>query len=133
MFWVALASLILVLTGGGDDTKAFREQMARNRAALQAVVGDSARIGLATTAIDDAERAFGDHRARLDEMGRCIERLDRTYRVTAAEYDGCTAGADASWDRLTDEVVAAELRMRQALSDAEWAAVQDSLRAQEKK
>jgi hypothetical protein len=123
MLWVALASLIMAFSGSGDDTRLMRELVASLHKAVAAVVHDPERVASADTGIDDLARAFAAHRDGLAENGACIEKLDRSYEVTVAQYELCDQGIDARWQLTIDAMVSAERQVRTSLHDDEWPAL----------
>jgi hypothetical protein len=120
MFWVGLASLIMALTGSGDDTRAFRDHAEALKEAVSEIVHDAGRVHQAKQAIERTEGAFGTHRMRLARIGDCIELLDRSYEVKAEDYADCAGKADASWEDATTQLVEADRQLRDALTDPEW-------------
>lgn len=120
MLWVALGTLLMILTGSGDDTKAMRARADLLRKSVQKVAADQARATRAVQSVDDFERAFGAHRERLKEIGSCVERMDRQYAVSQADYMGCVAELDAGWELTINHAIDAQQLLRQSLTDEEW-------------
>ena len=123
MFWIALAVLIMTLTGEGDDTYAFRKVLERGREAVEENVVDPQRQKTAIEAIDRATSAFSKHRRRVGAISECVERADRNYGATQAEYERCLADLGPAWDAAGEDLIRLESVFRSALSPEELAAV----------
>lgn len=123
MFWIALSLLIMSLTGEGDDTYAFRKMLERARDAVEEKVPDPTRRKAAVQAIDRASNAFTEHRQRLDVISKCIERADRKYVVTEAEYERCLTDLGPSWDAAGEHLIELERTFRAPLTKQELAAI----------
>ena len=123
MFWIALSLLIMNLTGEGDDTYAFRKILERGREAVTENVKDPARQRSAIQAVDRATAAFSKHRNRVGKISECIERADRKYVVTEAEYERCIADLGPSWDAASEDLIELERVFRSSLTPKELAAV----------
>lgn len=89
MFWVALATAIMMLSGEGDDTRAVGALIAGLRDAVARVATEPPRKAEALRAVSEFERAFATHRAELQTFGRCVEAADRDYYATRAAYTAC--------------------------------------------
>lgn len=100
MFWVALAALIMAMTGEGDDTALVRAGFDRLQDGVQDEVPDSERRARALATVDDGRKLFFEHRARLARSGRCVEKLDRTYAVTRDTYLACLADQSRVWEEF---------------------------------
>ncbi|HEV8550265.1 MAG TPA: hypothetical protein VGQ57_14575, partial [Polyangiaceae bacterium] len=77
----------------------------------------------ATETLDRTSQAFERHRARVGKISRCIERLDRTYAVTAAEYEKCLVDVEPAWDQAAGDLIGLEQAFRGSLTPAELHAV----------
>jgi len=119
MFWIALAALIMSLTGEGDDTYAFRKVLERARDSVEETVHDSARQKAALQVLDRTSAAFVKHRERVGVISACIERADRKYAVTEAEYQRCLADLGPAWDAASKDLVTAERDLRASLTPEE--------------
>jgi hypothetical protein len=123
MLWAALSAFIMSVTGKGDDTFVFRKTLDHLRSTVAAEVHDPGRRQKANATLDRAVAAFVQHRRRLDQVSACLERADRTYAATAADYERCLADARPAWQKTTDELVRLEREFQSVLSPAEYAAV----------
>jgi hypothetical protein len=132
MLWAALATLIMNLTGFGDDTAFMKEFVKHLQEAVNSTVHDKQRRSLASTAIDDLERAFAKHRDRLATDSACIQKVDSTYAASFADYMQCDQGTDAIWSETIDAMIAAEQKLRTTLSDTEWSALSKKLAEEQK-
>jgi hypothetical protein len=126
MIWVALSAFIMSITGKGDDTFAFRRALERLRDAVEQQVQDRGRQEKANVAIDRMRAAFLQHRKRVAKIGECLERADRTYRVTSVDYRRCLADMRPAWDAAEKELTAIDRDFRAALTPDEYAAVRRS-------
>ena len=124
MFWVALSTLLMVMTGQGDDTFVFREFLENLRDNIEKHVTDPGRRARAIAIVDDTAAGFKSHRERVNKIGECVERNDRTYKVSAADYERCLAGADELWDKAAEKLIAAEHGLDQNITEAERRAIQ---------
>jgi hypothetical protein len=123
MFWVALSVLIMSLTGEGDDTYAFRMFLERGREGVEENVKDATRRKAALNALDRGTEAFSKHRQRTAKLSACLERADRSYSASAAEYERCLADLAPSWDAAGEDLLELERSFRAALTPEELAAV----------
>jgi len=123
MFWVALSALIMTLTGEGDDTFVIREYLTRAREAVGEHVHDAARQRQALAALDRTSKAFRQHRQRTGKISECIERADRKYAASAADYQGCLTDVAPAWDAAAEELIGLSNDFRGALTPAELAAI----------
>ena len=124
MFWVALSTLLMVMTGQGDDTFVFREFLENMRDGIEQHVTDPARRARAIGVVDDTSAKFRAHREKVNAIGICVEGLDRRYQVTAAEYEKCLAGTGELWDRAAEALIVAERGLDQNITDNERRAIQ---------
>ena len=123
MFWIALSALIMSLTGEGDDTYAFRKILERGREAVEEKVRDEARRKAAIQAIDRATSDFQKHRERVGKISACLERADRKYVVTEAEYQRCLVDVGPAWDAATEDLIELERVFRSTLTRSELVAI----------
>ena len=123
MFWIALSAFIMSMTGTGDDTYVIRKFVERAHDAVEKQVKDASRRQAATETLDRTARAFERHRQRVGKISRCIERLDRTYSVTAAEYEKCLTDVEPAWDQAAEDLILLQRSFREALTPAELRAV----------
>lgn len=89
MFWVALATAIMMLSGEGDDTRAIAALLAGLRQAIAEYVPASPRREEALRALTGFEQAFATHRRDLQVFGKCVEAVDHRYAATQADYAAC--------------------------------------------
>jgi hypothetical protein len=122
MFWIALSLLIMSLTGEGDDTYAFRMVLERARDAVEEDVHPS-RQQAAIQGIDRASAAFTKHRKRVGKISACIERADRTYAISEAEYQRCLTDIGPAWDAAAEDLIELEDAFRTSLTPSEHLAV----------
>lgn len=123
MFWIALSALIMSLTGEGDDTYAFRKILERAREAVDEKVQDEARRKAAIQAIDRATNDFAKHRARVGKISACLEKADRKYAATEAEYERCIADIGPAWDAAGEDLIELERVFRSSLTKNELVAI----------
>jgi hypothetical protein len=127
MFWVALATAIMMLSGEGDDTRAISALLAGTRQAIAAHVPDAARRAGALRAVGMFERAFAEHRHELQAFGVCVEAVDRQYRAAQAQYAACAERVEAQRATLRGTLASAQQGYERALSDRERAAILDAV------
>jgi hypothetical protein len=123
MFWVALSALIMSLTGEGDDTYAFRKILERGRDAVEEKVQDASRRQAAVKVLDRASSAFTRHRERTAKISACIERADRSYVITEADYERCLSDLGPAWDAAGESLIELDHALRSSLTPAELGAV----------
>jgi len=123
MFWVALSTLIMSLTGEGDDTYAIRAFFERSRDAVEAQVKDAARKRAALDTLARTERAFERHRERASKISACIERADRRYAAVAADYERCLTDVEPAWSAAGEELIVLDRDLERAVTPAEFEAV----------
>src|SRR5436190_19838030 len=104
MFWVALATAIMMLSGEGDDVRAVAALIAGLRQAISAHVEDEARRDRALDAVGQLELEFKDHREELESFGDCVEAVDRKYDATQQDYDACEARIEDARARLGERL-----------------------------
>lgn len=123
MFWVGLATLIMMLNGSGDDTREFRRRAEAMHKATQKVIADTKRQKEAEQALKATMKAFVDHRKRLDLMAQCVIKADANYQATPADYEACIEDLESVWESATDEFVVAEQSFRAAVTAEELRAI----------
>jgi len=123
MFWIALSALIMSLTGSGDDTYVIRKFIEQARDTVNTHVADEARRRAANETLDRTEQAFEKHRARVGKISACIERLDRTYAVTRADYERCLVDVTPAWDAAAEELIVLDRQLHEQVRPAELAAI----------
>ena len=104
MFWVALATAIMMLSGEGDDVRAIAELIAGLREAIAVHVEDDTRRARALDAVGRFEVEFTRHREELQTFGDCVEAADREYGATQEDYDACEASIEAERIRLGERL-----------------------------
>lgn len=127
MFWVGLATLIMLISGTGDDTRAFRKRVKEMEKVITELITEPARRDTALKTLTETQVALSAHRTRLAEMGTCLEAADRNYAATEADYNSCVDQLDAGWDVATDQLLTANKRFHSLLDAAEWQTIQDRL------
>ncbi|HEX6274905.1 MAG TPA: hypothetical protein VFZ53_17805 [Polyangiaceae bacterium] len=100
MFWVALATAIMMLSGEGDDVRAIAMLIAGLRQSIYVHVEDETRRARALDAVGRFESEFVRHRKELERFGHCVESADRKYGATRADYATCEARAESERARL---------------------------------
>jgi hypothetical protein len=123
MFWVALATAIMVLSGEGDDTRAIAMLLAGMRQAITEHVPDEPRRADALRALEAFEQAFAKHRQELQQFGVCVEAADREYRATHADYAACAQRVETQRVTLQNTLAGLQHDYETALSPAERAKV----------
>jgi hypothetical protein len=123
MFWIALSLLIMSLTGEGDDTYAFRKILERARDAVQEEVSDPTRKRAALATLDRATHDFRKHRIRVGKISACVEKADRDYAATEADYERCLTDIGPAWDTAADDLIELERVFRSSLTPSEHIAV----------
>jgi hypothetical protein len=123
MFWVALATAIMVLSGEGDDTRAIAALLAGMRQAIADRVPEEPRKTGALRALAEFEQAFAQHRKELQAFGVCVEAADRKYRANAADYAACSAPLEAQRVTLRETLAGVQREYEAALSPVERAAI----------
>ena len=118
MFWVGVSLLVMSLTGLGDDTRSFLRFWEKLQQTAEGQVSDSKRKAEVTAAFSATSDGFKAQRAALKKVGDCVEKLDRRYDVTEAEYEACAA-LGASTLRSSAEVLIASRQRFQGATTAE--------------
>lgn len=119
MFWVALATAIMMLSGEGDDTRAIASLLAGLRDAIATHVPAEPRRTRALGAVEDFERLFEKHRHDLAAFGACVEAADRDYHADRATYDACAQPLAAERVTLRHAIDAVVQQYEAALTPAE--------------
>jgi hypothetical protein len=127
MFWVALATAIMMLSGEGDDTRAIAMLLGGLREAINAYVPASERRTRALDAVADFELLFTKHREELVVFGACVEAADRDYHATQASYDACLRPIEARRVELRDGLRTVIGEYQSALSAEERAKVTEAV------
>lgn len=127
MFWLGVATLLMMVSGSGDDTRAFRERARALKEALAQLVSDPVRSQTAIRTVEAIEAEFRRHRDRLHVAQTCLEKADRDFRATPETYARCTVGLDQESARTTTTFIAAEKRLRAAVTADEWLRIERRL------
>ncbi|HEY3495897.1 MAG TPA: hypothetical protein VGK73_14465 [Polyangiaceae bacterium] len=128
MLWAALSAFIMSITGTGDDTFAFRKALERLEEAVEAEVHDTPRRCRAQKTLVRVRSSFDKHRQRVGKISACLEKADRTYAVTEADYRRCLSDARPAFAAAADELIALDREFRAGLTPAEYEAVRRSAR-----
>lgn len=123
MFWAALSMMIMSMTGKGDDTAFFRKYLDTLTKAIVEDVSGQARQERALAAVETSRKGFWKMRIDYNEIGRCLERLDRTYRVTREDYERCLTNLDTIWDTAVDSLVESRKQLAAATTPEELDAI----------
>jgi hypothetical protein len=123
MFWAGIATLVMAMTGKGDDTAPFRHWIESIREGIVLYVHDMERQGKALLVVGETEEEFRRIRVDGSKVSACLEHLDRKYDATAAEYEKCLAPSPALWDRTGEGLVVARAKLMQHVTQDEAAAV----------
>jgi len=124
MFWVGLATLIMLINGTGDDSREFRKRVQAMHDATVQFIPDVERRDAAERALSETSAAFLKHRQRLDKVSLCIAKADEDYKATSAEYVACMDALDELWDVSTADFVRAEQHFRAAVRPEELVQIQ---------
>jgi|GEM_PF-1006072 hypothetical protein len=123
MFWVGVSLLVMSLTGLGDDTRSFLRFWQKLQKTAEAEVPEPKRKAEVTAAFDQTRHAFQTQRETLKKVGDCVEKLDRTYEVTEAEYQACAALGASALETSAEVLVESRARFRQATTEEERARI----------
>jgi len=123
MFWIALATAIMMLSGEGDDTRAIAALLAGLHEAIAAHVPAEAQRARALRAVADFEQVFDKHRQDLQVFGACVEAADRDYRASRANYEACERPLEVQRVALGHALQAVIGEYQAALTPAERALV----------
>jgi hypothetical protein len=123
MFWIALSTLIMSMTGEGDDTYAIRAFFERAHDAVENQVQDEAHKRAALDTLNRATTAFERHRQRVNKISQCIEQADRRYSAVAADYERCLVDVEPAWNAAGEELIVLGRDLNRALTPAELQAV----------
>jgi hypothetical protein len=128
MFWIAVASLIMSMSGEGDDTRVYRMFMDAISASVTEVVTDHAKVEVALASLNETDEAFRAHRESLQVAGKCLEEADRTYTATVDTYEKCLSDRDARWELITRFIISLRHDLKEKLTEDEWNRVMDLTR-----
>jgi hypothetical protein len=123
MFWVALATAIMMLSGEGDDTRAIAALLASLRQAITQLVPDADRRAQALAAVTTFEQTFAAHRQELQAFGKCIEAADRNYQATRADYQACGIRMEAQRTEMRHAIAEVQRKYEAALSPTERSSI----------
>lgn len=123
MFWVGVSMLVMALTGLGDDTRSFLRFWEHLQQSAAEQVVDTGRRTEVTTALDATRQAFVTQRERLRQVGDCLERLDRSYEVSARQYEDCAALSRGVLEHSAEALIASRARFQAATTEAERARI----------
>lgn len=123
MLWAALSAFIMSITGTGDDTFTFRKALERLEESVESEVHDASHRQKAKATLERVRAAFVKHRKRVGKISACLERADRTYTVSDADYQRCLADVRPAWAATAAEIVELDREFRAGLTPAEYAAV----------
>ena len=127
MFWVALATAIMMLSGEGDDVRAIAALVEGLQQSISVHVEDDARRARALDAVEDFATAFARHREELQAFGDCVEAVDRRYDATRADYDACEGRVEADRARLKERLVWVQREYEAAVEPDERARIAQDL------
>jgi hypothetical protein len=127
MFWVALATAIMMLSGEGDDTRAILALIAGLRNAITQSSADSPRQAEALRAVSEFEQAFTMHRQELQAFGKCVEAADRKYHATRADYAACEERIEAQRIALRGSLAKVQHDYEASLTPGERAQVAEAV------
>jgi hypothetical protein len=95
----------------------------RARDAVEEEVHDPARQKAALATLDRATGDFRKHRLRVGKISTCIEKADRKYSATEAEYERCLTDIGPAWDAAAGDLIELERDFRASLTPGEHLAV----------
>lgn len=127
MFWVALATAIMLASGDGDDTRAIRDFLAALREQIPLHIKDAVRAKEAARGVDILQAAFEGHRKRLDEYSQCVQKADNNYSATDADYRRCEEGLDKQVSRLAEQMQEASSLFKANIKPAEYEKIDKNL------
>jgi hypothetical protein len=130
MFWVALATAIMMLSGEGDDTRAIAALLASLRQAITQLVPDAGRRAQALRAVTTFEQTFENHRRELQAFGKCVEAADRKYQATRADYAACGERVEAQRAEMRHAIQEVQQEYEAALSPSERSQIARTASAQ---
>ncbi len=131
MFWVALATAIMLASGDGDDTRAIRDFLKALREQIPLEVKDEARAKEALRGVDVLQEAFESHRNRLDKYSECIEKVDHNYGAKEADYRRCEEGLEVESARLIKQMEEVSSLFKQNITAKEDDRIEKNLMASE--
>lgn len=127
MFWVALATAIMLLSGDGDDTRIIVDLIAALRQQISLTVGEPKRAAKALRGIDLLEQSFKAHRSRLNEYMECVTKVDHNFSATEADYARCDEGLEKEAQRLAKSFVRVSDILSHNITPAENKAIEAGL------
>jgi hypothetical protein len=86
-------------------------------------VADPKRKAEVVAAFTATRDGFKAQRESLRVVGDCIEKLDRTYEVSQAEYEACAALSHGAVLNSAEILVASRARFRAATTESERARI----------
>ena len=119
MFWVLVASGIMLLTGDGGDAHLEMKMLKAMDGAIQEVVLDDERREAALKNVDGFRQLLMEHRKLLGEVGDCVEKLDRSYNPTKEAYLACSAGIDGLWAKTEERFLGLDREQKSLLTPQE--------------
>jgi len=122
MFWAALASLIMALTGEGDDTAPYRAYLQGLREAIAHEVAPERRKA-ALASVDAWYVTFRKHREGLQPAAKCVDEMDRRYDAKPEDYYRCFEGQDAVWQASVERLLSDRRHLSALLTEAEMQAI----------
>lgn len=130
MFWVGLATLIMLINGTGDDSREFRRRVRAMHEATEQLVPDASRRAAAERALNETQLAFFHHRERLEKVSACIADADADYVATSAQYSACLNQLDEVWATSLTDFLHAEQHFRAAVHAQELVRIHLKVRKQ---
>lgn len=130
MFWIALSTFIMVMTGAGDDTYLFRTFLERLQEGVEQEVKDPGRKAQAVESIHRTQTDFAAHRAELGKIAECIEKNDRNYAATKQDYEKCLTNMLSVWETNVDKLIRNQQSLNAALTEEERTAIRARLEAE---
>jgi hypothetical protein len=121
MIWVGLAMLVMLASGDGNNVRAFMAWQEKLVSHVDEIVDDPIRREAAAAVLDDALEELLRMRRIQSEFGDCVEALDRTYEVSAADYEVCFEDRYGYWAFLIDTHERLKAGFRSHFTDPEWA------------
>jgi hypothetical protein len=128
MFWVGIATLIMMFSDESDLAKVFAETTAAYEKAITEVVPDPERRAAAVEAMRGLRSTSEDRVRALAVLGECLESADRSYDASAATYQVCWEGADVRWQALEQGILEFHQKTRAAFLGDEWQRVMHVVR-----
>ncbi len=120
MLWAALATLIMSLSGFGDDARAIELFLSQLKVAVNEHVAAKGHRERALAAIDAMHNSFQRHREELRQVDECLARVDARYAVSVRSYEVCTADRGRADERVVQEFQRAGHVLEENISKQEW-------------